>query len=79
MKMKENAGFRDIGKRMLLAWQEGVTGLRDSRVYAAANGLVNKAFEGISAPSKLESPRKIIGRSQLLGNRTKKPKRESPK
>ena len=28
-KMAEHPGFRDIGKRMLLAWHEGVTGLRD--------------------------------------------------
>jgi serine/threonine-protein kinase HipA len=79
IKMKENIGFRDIGKRMLLAWQEGVIGLRDGRVYAAASGPVNSAFEGIFAPSKLDSPRKIIGRSQLLGNRTKKQRKESPK
>lgn len=30
--MEEHPGFRDIGKRMLLAWQEGVTGLRDRRM-----------------------------------------------
>src|ERR1700722_16784109 len=33
-KMEEHTQFRDIGKRMLLAWQEGVTGLRDRRIYA---------------------------------------------
>jgi serine/threonine-protein kinase HipA len=28
----QHPGFEDIGKRMLLAWSEGVSGLRDQRV-----------------------------------------------
>jgi serine/threonine-protein kinase HipA len=79
IKMKENAGFRDIGKRMLLAWQEGVIRLRDGRAYAAAGWPVDNAFEGISAPPKLDSPRKVLGRSELLGNRIGKPKKAPPK
>jgi serine/threonine-protein kinase HipA len=51
-KMTEHPGFRDIGKRMLLAWQEGVTGLRDRRVYAAGDWPADKAFERISDPPK---------------------------
>jgi serine/threonine-protein kinase HipA len=70
-KMAEHPGFRDIGKRMLLAWQEGVTGLRDRRVYAIGDWPANKAFEGISDPPKLESPRSVVGRSPLLGDRSK--------
>jgi serine/threonine-protein kinase HipA len=70
-KMVEHPGFRDIGKRMLLAWQEGVTGLRDRRVYAVGDWPANKAFEGISDPPKLESPRSVVGRSPLLGDRSK--------
>jgi serine/threonine-protein kinase HipA len=32
--MGQHPGFEDIGKRMLMAWAEGVAGLRDQRVYA---------------------------------------------
>ena len=32
--MKTHAAFRDIGQRMLLAWAEGIQGLRDKHVYA---------------------------------------------
>ena len=78
-KMKENAGFREIGKRMLLAWQEGTLGLRDRRVYAAASGSASNVFEDISAPPKLHSPSKVIGRSQLLGNRTGKSRKATGK
>jgi serine/threonine-protein kinase HipA len=70
-KMAEHPGFRDLGKRMLLAWQEGVTSLRDRRVYAVGDWPANKAFEGISDPPKLESPRSVVGRSPLLGDRSK--------
>jgi serine/threonine-protein kinase HipA len=71
-KMAEHPGFRDIGKRMLLAWQEGVTGLRDRRVYAAGDWPANEAFEGISDSPKLENPAKAVGHSPLLGDRSKK-------
>ena len=36
-KMKDLPAFRDVGKRMLLRWQEGITGLRDRRAYAAGD------------------------------------------
>ena len=32
--MKTHAAFSDIGQRMLLAWAEGIQGLRDKHVYA---------------------------------------------
>lgn len=67
--------FRDIGKRMLLAWQEGVTSLRDHRVYALGDWPAGKTFEGISDPPKLETSRTVIGRSPLLGNRSQRTKR----
>lgn len=70
-KMAEHPDFRDIGKRMLLAWQEGVTGLRDRRVYAAGKWPANKAFEGISDSPRLENATGVIGRSPLLGDRSK--------
>jgi serine/threonine-protein kinase HipA len=71
-KMAEHPGFRDIGKRMLLTWQEGVTGLRDRRVYAAGDWPANKLFSGISDPPKLEAPRSVVGRSPLLSDRSRR-------
>jgi serine/threonine-protein kinase HipA len=68
--MEEHPGFRDIGKRMLLAWQEGVTGLRDRRMYAVGDWGTSDVFEGISDPPKLQSAQRVIGRSPLLGNRS---------
>lgn len=62
-KMAEHPNFRDIGKRMLLAWQEGVTGLRDPRVYAVGDWPANKVFEGISDAPRLENATGVIGRS----------------
>jgi serine/threonine-protein kinase HipA len=70
-KMAEHPDFRDIGKRMLLAWQEGVTGLRGRRVYAAGDWPANKAFEGTSDQPRLENAAGVIGRSPLLGDRSK--------
>jgi serine/threonine-protein kinase HipA len=72
-KMKELSAFRVVGKRMLLAWQEGVMGLRDRKVYAAGDWPATNLFEGISDPVKLKNPRAVIGRSPLLGERAKKP------
>jgi serine/threonine-protein kinase HipA len=74
-KMAEHPEFRDIGKRMLLAWQEGVTGLRDRRVYAVGDWTGNKMFEGISDPPKLETSQAVIGRSPLLGSRATRSKK----
>lgn len=67
--MAEHPGFEDIGKRMLLAWAEGVQGLRDQRVYAVGDWAASDAFEGFSAPPKLATKSKKIGRSPLLGER----------
>lgn len=67
--MADHSGFNDIGKRMLMAWAEGVEGLRDSRSYAAGEWKAGEAFEGFSAPPKLEANTTKIGRSPLLGKR----------
>jgi serine/threonine-protein kinase HipA len=74
-KIAELPEFRDIGKRMLLAWQEGTTNLRDRRVYAAGDWPADKVFEGISEPPKLENPRTVLGRSPLLGSRSSSSKK----
>jgi len=60
---------------MLLAWQEGVTGLRDRRIYAAGEWTGNEMFEGISRPPKIETSRVVIGRSPLLGSRSPRSKK----
>jgi serine/threonine-protein kinase HipA len=67
--MTEHPGFEEVGKRMLLAWAEGVQGLRDDRVYAVGNWVASEAFEGFSAPPKLAAKTNKIGRSPLLGER----------
>jgi serine/threonine-protein kinase HipA len=65
------SGFKDIGKRMLGTWSEGLRVLRDRHMYALSPWKSIKAFEGISAPPKLESSRRVIGRSELLARRGK--------
>ena len=65
------AGFKDTGKRMLATWSDGVHVLRDRRMYALSPWKSSKAFEGISDPPKLDSPRRVIGRSELLADRSR--------
>lgn len=67
--MTEHPGFEDIGKRMLMAWSEGVQGLRDQRVYAVGDWVAGGAFEGFSAPPKQVVEANKVGRSPLLGKR----------
>jgi serine/threonine-protein kinase HipA len=67
--MAQHPGFADIGKRMLLAWAEGVQGLRDERVYAVVDWVAGAAFEGFSPPPKQKSETAKIGCSPLLGKR----------
>ena len=74
-KMAELPEFRDTGKRMLQAWQEGVNSLRDRRVYSVGDWQADKVFEGISDAPRLESPRTVVGRSPLLSRRPKRSRR----
>ena len=67
--MVQHPAFEDIGKRMLIAWAEGVQGLRDQRMYAVGEWAAGDAFDGLSAPPKLATDNKKIGRSPLLGER----------
>jgi serine/threonine-protein kinase HipA len=64
--MSRHAGFKDTGKRMLTTWNDGVNHLRDSRMYALSPWKSSAAFKGISDPPKLENPRTVVGRSELL-------------
>ena len=64
--MAQHPGFEAIGKRMLVAWAEGVQGLRDERVYAAGDWAAGEAFTGfspppnrINAPSRARASRRV--------------------
>jgi len=70
-KVSDLPEFTDTGKRMLLAWQDGVNGLRDRRVYSVRDWPADKVFNGISDVPRLESPRSVVGGSPLLGGRSK--------
>ncbi len=61
--IKEHPGFREIGKHLLNAWAEGVSGLRDKRTYAMGEWVPGKAFKGFSDPPKLKMRRRIIGKT----------------
>ncbi len=67
--MQQHAGFEDIGKRMLMAWADGVRGLRDQRTYALGEWSAGEAFENFSPPPKLKTESSSIGRSPLLPKR----------
>lgn len=67
--MAAHADFREIGKRMLLSWQEGMAGLRDKRVYSLGTATLGAAFTGFSAPDTAKSKRETVGRSDLLAKR----------
>jgi serine/threonine-protein kinase HipA len=67
--MAQHPGFEDVGKRMLMAWAEGVQGLRDQRVYALGGWAPPASFEDFSPPPKQKTESTKIGRSPLLGKR----------
>lgn len=67
--MVAHPGFTDIGKRLLGAWHEGVSGLRSERTYAMGEWRAGAALTRF-APPKLKNPKKAaVGRSRLLGKR----------
>lgn len=67
--MQQHPGFEDVGKRMLMAWADGVQGLRDRRVYAVGDWAGGDAFEGFTPPPKQKTEGAKMGRSPLLGKR----------
>jgi serine/threonine-protein kinase HipA len=67
--MAEHPAFNEIGKRMLLSWNEGLAGLRDKRTYALGGMVLGEAFTGFSDPPPVKKEHKVIGRSDLLGKR----------
>lgn len=68
--MTRYAAFEDIGKRMLLAWNEGVTDLRGKRVYGLAEWNPRSAFAGFSDPPPQSTEKAVIGRSEGLAKRS---------
>lgn len=65
--MRVHPGFEDIGRLMLFAWNEGLTGLSDPRTHAlGALGLGNLIAD-LSEPPAAKVTRTVIGRSELLG------------
>ncbi|MFC3550709.1 type II toxin-antitoxin system HipA family toxin [Lysobacter cavernae] len=67
--MAEHPGFAEIGKRMLLAWQDGIASLRGKRTYALGDMELGAAFTGFSEPMPEKRKRTVAGRSDLLGKR----------
>ena len=65
--MEEHPGFREIGKRMLLAWHQGIDGLCSKRTYGLGDAMLGEAFSGFSDPLPVKPARNVIGRSDLLG------------
>lgn len=68
--MTRYAAFEDIGKRMLLAWNEGVTGLRGKRVYSLQEWNPSSAFEGFFDPTLHSNEKAVIGRSEGIARRS---------
>ncbi len=66
--MERYPDFKDIGARMLLTWSSGVAGLREKRVYILPEWKPGAAFEGVPGLSKLETPKRVIGRSEGLAS-----------
>jgi len=58
--MAEHPGFRVIGKRMLLSWNEGLAVLRDKRTYALGGPALGEAFTGLSEPVPARKKRRVI-------------------
>lgn len=70
--MQSYEGFKEIGARMLNAWNEGVSGLRGERVYSLPQWSKGVALEGFAGPPKLKSGKTVIGRSDGFATRRKR-------
>lgn len=67
--MADHPGFAETGERMLLAWQEGLDGLRDKRIYALGEVELGVTFTGFSEPKPTQQDRTVVGGSGLPGKR----------
>lgn len=67
--MLQHSEFSEIGERMLLSWIEGITGLRDKRIYDLTERDLGEAYAGLTYTKPEKSKRAVVGRSELMGNR----------
>lgn len=65
--MRAHPGFEDIGKRMLFAWNEGLSGLCEPRTSSLIHRGLADALADLAEPVKTQPARTVIGRSELLG------------
>lgn len=72
--MKKYQDFGDLGARMLVTWNEGVSSLRDARMYSLPGWQPGAAFDGLAIPDKLETSETVIGKSEGLARRGKRKK-----
>jgi serine/threonine-protein kinase HipA len=76
-RMKQHRDFEDVGKRMLAAWNEGVTGLRDKQIYDMPKWNPGQAFTGLTKAPRLPARKTSIGRSEGLAHRARRKPRKS--
>jgi hypothetical protein len=67
--MEAHPDFREIGKRMLASWQEGIDGLRGKRSYDMGPATLGDAFANISDPIPTKASRDVVGQSDLLAKK----------
>jgi serine/threonine-protein kinase HipA len=72
--MRVHDGFKEIGTRMLLAWKEGVNGVREKSIYDLPAFATGSAFKGLATVPKLSTSRVAQGRSEGLATRRKNKK-----
>lgn len=63
--MEVHPGFREIGKRMLNAWANGLAELRGTRTYKLGAIPLGEAFEGFSDPRPTKVRQEKLGASEL--------------
>ncbi len=69
------ADFQELGTRMLITWNEGVTSLRDRHVYSLPAWKPGEAFDDMPKLPKLENSKTVIGPSVGLARRNTGSKR----
>jgi serine/threonine-protein kinase HipA len=84
--MRRYPAFNETGKRMLIAWNEGISSLRDRRLYDMPRWKPAAAMTDFSSPPKLASGRVVIGgsehtrtRKKALNRRAAKTKSQKPR
>lgn len=65
----QHPDFRDLGKHMLLAWNEGIQTLRDKSHHSLPQPQNENLLGGISDPPKMANTKIIVGQSEAVGTR----------